>query len=461
MNEPILIAVENGAHRAAICATLRQEGYYPLLEAENGQRALELLRQQPDTVCVLAQIDLADIKGVDFISRIHAVNAHVPIILLVKTESDPLLPQVLDAGADDFLLLPPSPLRLKMTLHALFRYRMVPSEPSRVRRYAENHLKFKDIVTKSAKMRDLVAQAKLAVRRQANILIFGEKGCEHGLFARIIHRENKTRHGNFVRLQCVDTRENEIERHNWQAEIAAKLLQAHQGSLCLIDIDRLDEPLQYHLIEILEQVLNDKSQDVCFIATTTRSRESLAQESLVEGQKILPRLLSLLGSAELEIPPLRERQLDIEALCQAILKVVVAETGRRQISAVGARTLALLQDYDWPGILTELENSMFRAVFLSDGPILTTPDFPQIWRKFRLETMGHDNEAESFLPLQGGDVFWDEFGHIRPLSEIEKLTLDAALQRYGGRLSEVARRRGLGRSTLYRKMEAYKIMRNT
>jgi len=448
MSEAILVAVEGGQHRAAISVNLRQEGYYPILEAENGQRTLDLLRHQPDIACVLAQSDLIDMKGEDFVSRIHAINAHVPIIILVKTESDPHLPQMLDAGVDDFLALPPSPLRLKVTLNTLFRHRRMKSEAAGVRRYAEDHLNLRDWVAKSTKMRALVAQVRKAIRQRGNIIIFGEKGCEHELAARIIHRENKARKGSFVRIQCLDSSKGETYQHSWQTHIVTKLAQVQQGSLCLADIDRLDEVAQHHLVELIEQAQMGTNQDVRFIATTT-----VEPSRLIEEQKFNPQLLSLIEGTRLEIPPLRERQADIEELCHEILKVIILETGRRQINAMGKRALALCQDYDWPGNVTELENSLFRAVLLSDGPVLSVQDFPQIWRKVRFEVMGHDRMQENLLSIQGKEAFWDEFGHIRPLAEIEKFALDAAIQRYGGRLSEVARRLGLGRSTLYRKIK--------
>jgi len=451
MNEAVLVIVEDRNQRAHISAALGSEGY-PVVEAESGLRGLELLAHQPDIACVLVQIDLADMKGMNFVKRIHGVNAHVLIIILVRSEEQPRLAQLLDSGADDFLVMPPSPLRLKVTLNTLFRHRTVKAQAGRVRRYAEDHLTFKDLVAKSVKMRDLVAQAKHFVRQPVNLFISGEPGCEHELIARIIHREDRTRRGAFVRLQCSDSSEIGASTHNWRAQLLAKLHQAHHGSLCLADIERLDETCQHILLELIEKASIGRDQDVRFFATTT-----IEKDSLVKWEKFDARLLTLLGRARLEIAPLRERRQDIEELCHVILRVVIAETGRRQIKNIGTRALALCQDYDWPGNLAELENALFRAVLLSDGPVLSVHDFPQIWHRERLKRMEFLKNGTNFFSSEGGEVFWDEFGHIRPFSEIEKLVLDAAMQRYGGHLSEIARRLGIGRTTLYRKIETYQI----
>jgi len=451
MREIILIAVEERKNRDHIGTILRNEGYL-VLEAESGQRALDLLQRQADIASILAQIDLFDMKGANFVDRLHAINAHIPIIALTRTEAEPQLIQALDCGLDDFLPLPPSPLRLKVTLNGVLRRRTLADEAHRVRRYAEEHLTFKDLVAKSAKMQDLVARAKRCVRTQDNIMLYGETGCEHELLARIIHRENQARQGSLVRFQCMERARSEETDHHWHLSLAAKLVEARHGSLLLADIDRLDRPAQQHLLPIIEQARRNVGENIRFFATTTVVRSHLTNE-----MKFNPQLLELLEETRLEIAPLRLRRQDIETLCQVILKVVVAETGRFEIGGIGARALALCQNYDWPGNLAELENSLFRAVLLSEGPILSVRDFPRIWRKRRFEMMNAGLKEEGLFLEEGEEFLWDETGHIRRLSEIEKLSLDAALQRYGGRLSEVARRLGISRATLYRKMAAYQI----
>jgi len=449
MADAILVVVEESANRAHICSTLRGEGYR-VVEAENGKRSLEILARQADIGCVLAQIDLADMKGINFFPRLHAINAHIPIIALVKSEDEPQLTQVLDSGADDFLMMPPTALRLKMTLNTLLRRRNLASEATRVRHYAEDHLKFKDLVANSAKMRDLIIQAKKCLRRSGNILISGEVGCEHELLARIIHREDKTRQGAFVRLQCLDSSKNEAQADQWCSQLATKLKQARGGCLALIDLDRLDRRLQDHLLPLVEQTEPERKENIRFVATIQRPLSILSME-----EQFNPQLLNEIGQARLDIAPLRDRRKDIEELCHVILKVVMNETGRHHIHTIGKRTIAMLSDYDWPGNLAELENALFHAVLLSNSPVLSPQDFPQIWHKMRLETIGQDLKKEGLFAAARAEGLWDEFGHIRPLDVIEQWVIESAYERYEGRWSEVARRLGIGRSTLYRKMESY------
>jgi len=437
--------MENNQVRDTLSTALRMEGY-SILEAESGTRALDLLQRQTDIALILTALDLSDMKGVNFVTRLYAVNAHISIIVLVESEKEKRLAMALQSGADDFLLVPPSPLRLKLTVETYLRQRDFKHEAYRVRRYAEDHLKFKDLVAKSPKTQYTISQAKKYIRHEANILLCGEKGCEHELIARIIHRENTVRHGTFVHIPCLPCRLD-----NWQATLAVKLAQAQYGSLLLANIDRLDMASQQHLVEQIRRVSEGSDTNVRFMATTELDLANLVRQGNFNSE------LEELFAEHIEIPSLRERPQDIEELCHVILKVVIAETGCQHISGIGERALSLLQNYDWPGNLAELENALFRAVLLSDGPVLSTQDFPQIWRQQRLRGMISELKREDLLSDRGGQVLWDEFGHIRPLNEIERYAIDAALQRYGGHSSEAARRLNISRATLYRKMEAYKM----
>jgi len=445
MKKPVLVVLEDHRNRDHVSDILRDEGY-SILEAESGARALELLRRHPDAGLILTELELSDM-GSEVVSHLQALNAHVPIIVLVKSETQAHLQAVLQSGADDFLLLPPSSLRLKLTVEAQLRHRNLENESYRIRHYAENHLYFKDLVTKSPKMQATIAQAKQHVRRKVNILLCGEEGCEHELLARIFHREDRARPGAFVRIQCSHTAQDD-----WRTELAAKLMEARHGSLLLADVDRLNDAAQRHLLERIENSSIGSEADIRFMATTHADLAALTLAGSFNAG-----LGALFADGGIDIAPLRQRCQDIETLAVVILKVVIAETGRHQIGSISKRAQRLLQNYDWPGNLAELENVLFRAVLLSDGPALTVQDFPQIWRRQQLQSREDLLNMERILSDQGGQIFWNGLGHIRPLSDIEKCAIDAALQRYDGRLSETARRLGISRATLYRKISIYEM----
>jgi len=204
--------------------------------------------------------------------------------------------------------------------------------------------------------------------------------------------------------------------------------------------------LQQHLLEVVEQTQSGQIVDVRLVASAAANMDERVSRGEFDS-----RLYTLLGQARLILPPLRTRRADIEALTSVLLSRVLAETGKVHIRGVSEEVKSLLLDHDWPGNVTELENTLFRAVLLCDTTRLEIQDFPSLGNKVSIAGQSHHAYEKAF--------FLDD-NHIRPLAEIEAHVIATALKHYRGRISEVARRLRIGRSTLYRKMEEYKLLRN-
>jgi len=173
----------------------------------------------------------------------------------------------------------------------------------------------------------------------------------------------------------------------------------------------------------------------------------------------------------IHVPPLRDRREDIPMLVQHFISRVGPAEARGRISGISAGALGMLKAYDWPGNIRQLENAIFRAVVLADGPVLTVEEFPQIKAQLggiaagearpedampATASTGFAEPAQAFEPEKpdlGSLNLFDEFGNVRPLADIESETIRFAVEFYNGQMSEVARRLGIGRSTLYRKLK--------
>jgi DNA-binding NtrC family response regulator len=212
------------------------------------------------------------------------------------------------------------------------------------------------------------------------------------------------------------------------------------------------------------------------IAATNRDLRQM-----VAGGKFQEDLYYRLNVIPIAIPPLRERRDDIPALVRHFTARFAAEEGKSFIRGVNAPALNVLSRYDWPGNVRQLENAVFRAVVLADAPVLTPEEFPQIaahvdgnaWAAeaardpvpAKAEAKPEDDAVESVeldfgLPLSpeptsvsGQLTALGPDGEVRPLAEIEAAMIKLALERYAGRMTLVARRLGIGRSTLYRKLK--------
>jgi DNA-binding NtrC family response regulator len=184
--------------------------------------------------------------------------------------------------------------------------------------------------------------------------------------------------------------------------------------------------------------------DVRVIAATNKSL--LAE---VEAGRFREDLYYRLNVVQVTIPPLRERAGDIPALARHLLARIAEQPGLRPLG-ITDDALTLLGSYDWPGNVRQLQNALFRAAVLCDGDGLARADFPQIAQ------LAAGRPAGSGPVQQGsgnaGVTLFRPDGNLRALEEIEADVIRLAIGHYRGRMTEVARRLGIGRSTLYRKL---------
>ena len=168
------------------------------------------------------------------------------------------------------------------------------------------------------------------------------------------------------------------------------------------------------------------------------------------------------------VPPLRERREDIPALVEHFVRRINAQE-RLNVTGVTSETLEMLKDHGWKGNVRQLENTVFRAMILSDGHKLRPQDFPQISGLTPGCAPASENEdgpMESLVPEEMKDNLstprsdvsvLDREGHLRTLEDIERDLIEFAINNYSGHMSEVARRLGIGRSTLYRKVREHEL----
>jgi DNA-binding NtrC family response regulator len=168
---------------------------------------------------------------------------------------------------------------------------------------------------------------------------------------------------------------------------------------------------------------------------------------LVEAGQFRENLYQALSATRIILPPLRERSGDVSGLTRYFLGKIGEQPGLRPLGITDG-ALHLLSAYDWPGNVRQLQAVLFRAAVFCDGDALTAEDFPQL-----LEMIGELEESvENFSHEGVGIQLYTADGNLRPLEEIEADVIRLAIGHYRGRMTEVARRLGIGRSTLYRKL---------
>jgi DNA-binding NtrC family response regulator len=283
--------------------------------------------------------------------------------------------------------------------------------------------------------------------------------------ARAIHSASLRAKGPLLSLDCKAAAANIIDSELFGHDKGAfpgafaaktgKLVQADGGSLVLDEITALPPETQERLDRMLATgevrpvgLNGSYSVDVRVIAASSRPLPEDFNAGLAER----------IGATTVVLPPLRDRSGDIPALARHLLGRVAEQLELKPLS-IGNDALAVLMRYGWPGNVRQLAGVLFRAALQCDGSSLTADHFPHIAVQSRFTARRSDisptlSKSRSDQAISGApDVtLYTSDGHLRPLEEIEADIIRLAIGHYRGRMSEVARRLGIGRSTLYRKL---------
>jgi DNA-binding NtrC family response regulator len=230
---------------------------------------------------------------------------------------------------------------------------------------------------------------------------------------------------------------------------------ADGGTLFLDEVGELPLDAQVKLLRVLQsgeiQPVGSRATKIVDVRVIAATNRTLIDE--VAAGRFREDLYYRLAVVQLTIPPLRRRSGDIAALARHLLARIAQQPGMRSLG-ITDQALEVLMSYGWPGNVRQLQNALFRAAVLCDGDALTAADFPHIVQEVRgLLPPGSGNGAVHSAPLAGGGVtLFEADGHMRSLDAIEADVIRLAIGHYRGRMTEVARRLGIGRSTLYRKL---------
>lgn len=316
------------------------------------------------------------------------------------------------------------------------------------------------LIGESSAFREAVRLASQCATGSGHVLIEGESGTGKNTLARAIHLASPRSQMPFETLQVTGASElalgSMLFGHAPGAFVGAfekrtGLLQQCTGATLLIDqIERLPVPLQQRLGQALHECRVRSIGDTRDYPVELRvvALSSHALSDLVRGGKFDARLFEVLGQTRIELPPLRMRRDDIGLLARSFLRTIPGPDGAGCVSLDEA-AIALLRLWDWPGNIRQLHEALLRAAAHSFDRILRPEHFTVATQMSNGRGNGAANAVQHATDVVS--PFTDQ-GHVRPLGEIEAEVIRLAVERYQGRMSEVARRLGIGRSTLYRRL---------
>jgi two-component system response regulator HydG len=449
----ILIVDDDSTHRTMLRTLVGGWGY-GVVEADDGSTAIEKVQERPFDL-VLMDVRMLKVSGLEALERIKTFNPAIPVTIMTAYSSVETAVEALKNGAYDYLTKPLDFDKLRLTIERAMEHIRLKEENRILKENLGMHFDMQNIIGRSPAMINLLETVAHVAPSEATVMITGESGTGKELIAGVIHFNSPRKDGPFIKINCAAITETLLESELFGHEKGSftgadrrkegRFYQAQGGSLFLDEVSEMPLTMQVKLLRVLQEkeftrVGGEKviKVDVRIIAATNKNLLELKTQGAFRED-----LYYRLNVVSLEIPPLRKRIDDIPLLAQHFLAMFAAKN-RKEIKGFTPAAMDRLIRYAWPGNVRELMNAVERGVVLARTDYLDDKDFTII-------------PSPSQQPAETLAVFEDKSSNI-PLDQVEKATILRTLESAAGNKSEAARRLGITRKTLHKKLKKYGVM---
>jgi DNA-binding NtrC family response regulator len=513
VNTHILLIDDDPVQRRLLKHAVERIGHVAHI-AENGRQGLESLARHGDKIgVIILDLMMPEMNGIAFLNALHEQGIEIPVIVQTGQGGIDTVVMAMRAGAFDFVVKPVSPERIGSAIaNALKVDRTSGARPSAKVR-SGGTIRFGDIVAVSPSMTRVMELARRAAQSDIPVVLEGESGVGKEMVARAIQSGSDRATKPFITVNCGAIPQNLVESILFGHEKGAftgaqekhtgKFVEADGGTLFLDEIGELPLDVQVKLLRAIQHgevetvgARRPLKVDVRLISAT--NKDLIAA---VKSGEFREDLYYRLNVFPITIPALRRRKEDIPVLARTFVERFAASQKLERVPELTPPAMALLTAFDWPGNIRQLENTIFRAVVLAQGDHLAVEDFTQIAAQIpgymnengesifsgnrdvmavpslsATEMPGvypdfagggapaehryaprHETPVHSAHVAEGAIAGLGKDGGVRTIAAVEEELIRFALRFYRGQMSEVARRLGIGRSTLYRKLKDYGI----
>ena len=449
IDESILVVDDDLAHRMMLKKLLGGWGY-EVFEADDGSGAIEKVRQTSFDL-ILMDIRMLNISGIEALEQIKIINPAIPVIIMTAYASVETAVTALKKGAYDYLTKPLDFDELKIAIGRATEHNRLKKENEYLKVRLGEQFDRQNLIGQSPSMIKLLDTVAQVAATEATILITGESGTGKEVIANAIHYNSSRKDAPFIKINCAALTETLLESELFGHEKGAftgaerrregKFRQAEGGSLFLDEVSEMSPAMQVKLLRVLQERELTRVGGAEVIKINVRliaaSNKDLKKE--MERGRFREDLFYRLNVVGLNVPPLRERKEDIPILAQHFLQQFVAQNSKK-IKGFTPQAMEKLLKYSWPGNIRELMNAIESAVVLSRKEYLDAEDLVLMMADNSVDIKTTQNRLLENLPLE----------------EVEKMTILEALATSAGNKSEAARRLGITRKTLRKKLEKYK-----
>ncbi len=454
MNNLVFIVDDEQAISKLLSYWIKDKWKYDVEIFSNGEDVLKKLHLKPDIV--LLDIMLPGLDGLETLKRIKQLDPDLPVIMLSAQGSIEVAVESLRLGAFDYFAKPIDLQKLEPALrNAIKNYDLI-KEVQNLKDEIKKEYSFDNIISADSKMQEVFKLVTKVLNNDITVLIYGESGTGKELIARAIHYNGRRKDKPFVVVNCAsiprELLESELFGHEKGSFTGAhqrklgKFEIANGGTIFLDEVGELEMLLQAKLLRVIQEREFERVGGTELIKTDVRiiSATNRDLKQAVESKQFREDLFYRLNSFPIFIPPLRHRKGDILVLAQHFLENFNKKLNKT-IKGFSKRGLKLIYEYPWPGNIREMENTIERCMIISDREIIDIEDLP-----------AHLRETDTLINIDyAGPLFSDDT--IIPFEKLKEEAIRHALNVTKGNIVEAAKKLQLGRATIYRLMEKYKI----
>ncbi len=418
---------------------------------DRGEAALKTLESSHFDL-IITDVKLPDVNGMDILRRAKNLPDSPGVIMITAYGTIKHAVEAMKEGAFDYITKPFEIDELEITLDRFFRVRRLEREVDVLRRHIQDEFALEGIIGKSAAMQQVFEAIQMVAATNSTVLIRGESGTGKEMVARAIHALSPRKKGPFVRMNCAAMPETLVDTELFGHEKGAftgavgrkdgRFKAAHKGSILLDEISEMGFHLQAKLLRVLQEkevapIGSNKTErvDVRIMATTNQPLEEWVKQG-----KFREDLFYRLNVVPIHLPPLRERKEDIPLLVRHFVEKLCAINGLPK-KEVDKDVYKLLQEYDWPGNVRQLENAIERALVINKGDVLKPSHFGFLEKEMGKMT----DEPSNNHKLVGVN-----------LRELEKKAILDTLAKNKGNRTKTAQELGISVRTLRNKLKEYR-----
>jgi DNA-binding NtrC family response regulator len=457
----ILIVDDEAVVREGVRRILENDRY--TVEAcASGRAALDLL-QVKDFNMVITDLKMPGMGGLEVLKTIKILQPEIPVIIITGYSTVDTAVDAMKNGAIDYIAKPFTPDQLIEKVDKAFEQKALLLDELYLRKELRDHHGFESFVGESGEMQKVYRRIIQVAPTDSTVIITGESGTGKELVARAIHNNSQRRGAPFVALDCTSLAESLLEselfghvKGSFTGAVQTKMglfKVADGGTLFLDEISNISLTIQAKLLRVLQERMvtpiggtHPIPIDIRLVAATNKNLRNLVSEGAFRDD-----LFFRLNIIPIDLPSLRERKGDLPILIKHFLKKFSTEVGK-DIRGIAPDAYAVLEEYDFPGNVRELENIIERAVVLAEGDII---------RKEGLELQPHRGEVlinTSYVP-QSLDELKESKRQIREkaVEPIEKAFVINALKRNNWNVTRAAEETGMLRPNFQALLKKLKI----